>query len=157
MYFDYIHLPPLLLTPPISIQTSLIIQLYALLLLKITHYIQFVLLKYSWVWGYLIDVVNLLGSTFLKKTDFLSPRSHQLPICPRLGLWVHDHQFPSMPGFCLAWSWAGLVHANTPLWVHIYKSLLYPYNTVPLYFSTVSYNHPPPHNGRWYLEGGDVI
>lgn len=49
--------------------------------------------------------------TPLKKTDFPSLGSNQMPISPQLGVGFHAHLPSSMLGFCLSWTCAILVHA----------------------------------------------
>lgn len=59
----------------------------------------------------ILGVVSLPGVT-LKKTDSSSPSNYQMPIIPQLGVGVHAHLPTSTEGFCRAWAWAGLKHAN---------------------------------------------
>lgn len=91
MYFNPIHsFPP---TLPRSDLSSLHTRLCVLFNFS-THKVQFVLLTYSWICGPL-NIVNLPGTTSLKKTDFPSPNSCQLPIAPHLGVRLHAH-LPSL-------------------------------------------------------------
>lgn len=60
-----------------------------------------------WTWGLIWSVVDIPSFATLEQTPF--PSRHKMHIAAWLGLWVH---IPfSVLGFCLIWTYAGLVNA----------------------------------------------
>lgn len=80
------------LTPPTH-STSCTLSVYLPLSFSLSHWIQFVLLKYSWVWG-LLWIMDLPGVTPLMKIS-ASPSNYQLAIAPKL----------ETGNFSLAWAY----------------------------------------------------
>lgn len=83
MHFDYIHL-----TIPNSSQVHphLFMAPTLCLFKTIIHRVQFVLLAHSWVWSHLLNCGWSTRDTPLKRTDFPSPRSSQMPTAPSLSM-----------------------------------------------------------------------
>lgn len=108
VHLDYIHpLSPFLPDPSHSLPR----QLYVLFFLK-THQVQFMHLD---VWPSLGCGLHTWGHKPLKKMG-PPPSSYQKPSSARGGTCAHH---PSMLGFCLAWTCAGLRVLSQPPWVHV--------------------------------------
>lgn len=70
------------------------------------------------VWGFARVWVASPG-LILEQNWLPSPSSHQLPMVPQLGVWLHEPPSASMTGFHLAPYYACLGHTVILAWVHI--------------------------------------
>lgn len=53
------------------------------------------------------ECINMSETTILKKTDYPSHSSYQMPIIPQLGVWFHAYLL-THPGLSVTWVWAHL-------------------------------------------------
>lgn len=89
MLFTLLLLSPPQTTPPHLNPLPTVCPFFFLFFLKITNWVNFVLLIYSWVWSHPLKHVALPKTVPLRKIDSLSPSSRQLlvstyPFCPEM-------------------------------------------------------------------------